>query len=118
MVHNNPDIDKAPVRLWFTPTVGQVDLKEARKIIVAAKQANLFLMFNPGPKNTLLNQIIETARPARPANACIFEERSIKTRAQRPIRWNSLKFEIPRRPTSTSCCPRPSTRPQAGSVEK
>ncbi len=58
----DPDVGKAPVRLWFTPTVGQVDLKEARKIIVAAKQAILFLMFNPGPKNTLLNQIIETAR--------------------------------------------------------
>jgi len=33
----DPDVGKAPVRLWFTPTVGQVDLKEARKIIVAAK---------------------------------------------------------------------------------
>lgn len=51
-----------PVRLWFTPTVGQVDLKQARKIIVGAKQAILFLMFNPGPKDTLLNSIIETAR--------------------------------------------------------
>lgn len=50
------------VRLWFTPTVGQVDLKEARKIIGAAKQAILFLMFNPGPKDTLLNEIIATAR--------------------------------------------------------
>jgi phosphatidylserine/phosphatidylglycerophosphate/cardiolipin synthase-like enzyme len=50
------------MRLWFTPTIGQVDLKEARKIIVGAKQAILFLMFNPGPKDTLLNQIIDTAR--------------------------------------------------------
>lgn len=58
----DPDIGHTPVRLWFTPTIGQVDLKEARQIIVGAKQAILFLMFNPGPKDTLLNKIIETAR--------------------------------------------------------
>lgn len=51
-----------PVGLWFTPTVGQVDLKEARKIIGGAKKALLFLMFNPGPKDTLLNEIIKKAR--------------------------------------------------------
>jgi phosphatidylserine/phosphatidylglycerophosphate/cardiolipin synthase-like enzyme len=56
------DVGRAPVRLWFTPTVGQVDLKEARKIVGGAKQAVLFLMFNPGPKDTLLNEIIDTAR--------------------------------------------------------
>ena len=49
-------------RLWFTPTVGRVDLEEARKIILAAKQAILFLMFNPGPSGTLLNGIIDAAR--------------------------------------------------------
>jgi phosphatidylserine/phosphatidylglycerophosphate/cardiolipin synthase-like enzyme len=53
---------KSKVRLWFTPTVGQVDLAEARKVILGAKQAILFLMFNPGPKDTLLNQIIDVAR--------------------------------------------------------
>ena len=56
---------RVPVRLWFTPTVGQVDLKEARKIIAGAKQAILFLMFNPGPKDTLLNEIIDTARAGK-----------------------------------------------------
>jgi len=55
-------IGKSSVRLWFTPTVGLVDLDEAKKLILGAKQAILFLMFNPGPKETLLNQIIETAR--------------------------------------------------------
>jgi phosphatidylserine/phosphatidylglycerophosphate/cardiolipin synthase-like enzyme len=49
-------------QLWFTPTIGQVDLAAARKIIVDAKQAILFLMFNPGPADTLLNKIIDTAR--------------------------------------------------------
>jgi phosphatidylserine/phosphatidylglycerophosphate/cardiolipin synthase-like enzyme len=50
------------VRLWFTPTIGQVDLKEARKVVLSAKDAILFLMFNPGPKDTLLNEIIKAAR--------------------------------------------------------
>jgi phosphatidylserine/phosphatidylglycerophosphate/cardiolipin synthase-like enzyme len=55
-------VSGTPVRLWFTPTVGQVDLKQARDIIVGANQAILFLMFNPGPKDTLLNEIINKAR--------------------------------------------------------
>jgi phosphatidylserine/phosphatidylglycerophosphate/cardiolipin synthase-like enzyme len=55
-------VSRTPVRLWFTPTVGQVDLEEAREIITGAKQAILFLMFNPGPKDTLLNEIIKAAR--------------------------------------------------------
>lgn len=58
----NPAVGSTPVRLWFTPTVGQFDLAEARQIIGGAQQAILFLMFNPGPKDTLLNQIIDTAR--------------------------------------------------------
>ena len=58
----DPKVGKTPVRLWFTPTVGFVDLKEARKIIAGARRAILFLMFNPGPKETLLNEIIKTAR--------------------------------------------------------
>jgi phosphatidylserine/phosphatidylglycerophosphate/cardiolipin synthase-like enzyme len=50
------------IRLWFTPTIGQVDLDQARKLILGAKQAILFLMFNPGPRETLLNAIIAQAR--------------------------------------------------------
>jgi phosphatidylserine/phosphatidylglycerophosphate/cardiolipin synthase-like enzyme len=53
---------KVDTRLWFTPTVGQVDLKEAKKKILDAKQAILFLMFNPGPSDSLLNSIIDKAR--------------------------------------------------------
>ena len=55
-------IHSTPVSLWFTPTIGQVDLNEAREIIGGAKQAILFLMFNPGPRDTLLNKIIEKAK--------------------------------------------------------
>jgi phosphatidylserine/phosphatidylglycerophosphate/cardiolipin synthase-like enzyme len=51
-----------PVRLWFTPTVGQVDLEEATALIENSKQSILFLMFNPGPKDTLLNAIVAKAR--------------------------------------------------------
>lgn len=58
----DPKVGQTAIRLWFTPTVGQVDLKQARKIIAGSKQAILFLMFNPGPKDTLLNEIIDTAR--------------------------------------------------------
>lgn len=56
------DVGNAPLRLWFTPTVGQVDLAEARTIIEGAQHSILFLMFNPGPKDTLLNKIIDRAR--------------------------------------------------------
>jgi len=55
-------IGKTTVRLWFTPTIGFVDLNEAKQLIGGARQAIFFLMFNPGPKETLLNQIIDTAR--------------------------------------------------------
>jgi len=58
----NPRFGSSKARLWFTPTVGQVDLKEARAIVQGAKRAILFLMFNPGPRETLLNAIIATAR--------------------------------------------------------
>ncbi|HEV8374966.1 MAG TPA: phospholipase D-like domain-containing protein, partial [Candidatus Polarisedimenticolia bacterium] len=58
----DPKVGHLGVRLWFTPTVGRVDLEEARKIVMGAKDAILFLMFNPGPKDTLLSQIIKTAR--------------------------------------------------------
>lgn len=56
------NIDEVPLRLWFTPTIDQVDLKEAKRLILGAKQAILFLMFNPGPKDTLLSEIINSAR--------------------------------------------------------
>jgi hypothetical protein len=57
-------VKPASVRLWFTPTTGQLDLNDARPIIAGAQHAVLFLMFNPGPRETLLNTIIETSRAA------------------------------------------------------
>jgi phosphatidylserine/phosphatidylglycerophosphate/cardiolipin synthase-like enzyme len=61
--HDN--IDPAAVTLWFTPTVGYVDLDDAKAAVNAAQRAVLFLMFNPGPRDTLLNSIIDLARTDR-----------------------------------------------------
>jgi phosphatidylserine/phosphatidylglycerophosphate/cardiolipin synthase-like enzyme len=58
-------IGPAPVTLWFTPTAGYVDLDDAKAAIDEAERAVLFLMFNPGPKDTLLNYIIDLARSDR-----------------------------------------------------
>lgn len=62
------NISQTEMRLWFTPTIKQVDLEEGRKIILGAKRAILFLMFNPGPKDTLLNEIIKAARAGTTGN--------------------------------------------------
>ena len=61
-------IGTTSARLWFTPTVGQVDLQDARDIIGTAERAILFLMFNPGPRDTLLNRIIEVAQAGEADN--------------------------------------------------
>jgi phosphatidylserine/phosphatidylglycerophosphate/cardiolipin synthase-like enzyme len=52
-----------PVTIWFTPLTGRADLTAATKLIDGAKQAVLFLMFNPGPTDTLFTAI--QARVAR-----------------------------------------------------
>ncbi|WP_342641619.1 phospholipase D-like domain-containing protein [Rhodoligotrophos ferricapiens] len=49
--------------LWFTPLRGRRDLAYASELIAGAKHGILFLMFNPGPRGTLLNDIIELALP-------------------------------------------------------
>lgn len=52
--------------LWFTPMHEPLDLEQAGQLIADAKEGILFLMFNPGPRGTLLNDIIEIASPASP----------------------------------------------------
>jgi phosphatidylserine/phosphatidylglycerophosphate/cardiolipin synthase-like enzyme len=49
--------------LWFTPMHGQLDLEQAGELLRNAKEGILFLMFNPGPRGTLLNDIIDIASP-------------------------------------------------------
>ena len=55
-------VGPAAVRLWFTPTIEHVDLEDAKKIITGTQQAVLFMMFNPGPRDSLLNAIIDLSR--------------------------------------------------------
>ncbi|MBI1866802.1 MAG: hypothetical protein HYS06_00635 [Methylocystis sp.] len=55
-----------PLTLWFTPMPEPNDLEQAGALIAGAKEGVLFLMFNPGPRGTLLNDIIELASPSSP----------------------------------------------------
>jgi len=48
-----------PVRVWFTRTVGQVDLKDAITLIERARDGVLFLMFMSGLKDSLLKAILD-----------------------------------------------------------
>jgi phosphatidylserine/phosphatidylglycerophosphate/cardiolipin synthase-like enzyme len=57
-------VPPATAQVWFAPVRGTVDLEAARTRINAATQGILFLMFNPGPAGTLLNDIIERTTPA------------------------------------------------------
>ncbi|MBV9115870.1 MAG: hypothetical protein JOY63_00740 [Acetobacteraceae bacterium] len=50
--------------LWFTPMHGALDLEQAGELIRGAREGILFLMFDPGPRGTLLNDIIELASPS------------------------------------------------------
>ncbi len=51
-------VGKVNVTAWNAPMLNLVDLTCAEKLINAAQDGVLFLMFNPGPKNTLLNTIL------------------------------------------------------------
>ncbi len=59
----NPPRNKSTT-LWFTPMHEPLDLEQAGQRIADAQDGILFLMFNPGPRGTLLNDIIELAAPA------------------------------------------------------
>lgn len=58
--------DGVGAQIWFAPVEDTVDLESARQRINAASEGILFLMFNPGPVGTLLNDIIERTTPASP----------------------------------------------------
>jgi phosphatidylserine/phosphatidylglycerophosphate/cardiolipin synthase-like enzyme len=45
--------------VWFTPLKEKKDLAHAQSLINNARDGILFLMFNPGPKGTLLNDILD-----------------------------------------------------------
>jgi phosphatidylserine/phosphatidylglycerophosphate/cardiolipin synthase-like enzyme len=67
------NVDGAKTTLWFAPNkaaAGEAvgpDLVFAKKFIDNAKSGILFLMFNPGPANSLLNAILDRVNdPAKP----------------------------------------------------
>ena len=49
-------LNAAALTAWQAPCNGLVDLADARRLIQGAQQGVLFLMFNPGPKGTLLER--------------------------------------------------------------
>jgi phosphatidylserine/phosphatidylglycerophosphate/cardiolipin synthase-like enzyme len=51
-------LSQAPLTAWNAPVLNLVDLADARRLIQGARQGVLFLFFNPGPKGTLLNDIL------------------------------------------------------------
>ncbi|HEU5266657.1 MAG TPA: phospholipase D-like domain-containing protein, partial [Jatrophihabitans sp.] len=52
-------VDGARVTTWFAPTTNGADLDAARAVLDRAQHGILFVMFNPGPANTLLTKILE-----------------------------------------------------------
>ena len=55
-------VKDADVTAWHAPCLKTADLADVRKRIAGAKDGILFLMFNPGPKGTLLNDILAVDR--------------------------------------------------------
>ena len=51
-------LGSATMTAWNVPVLNLVDLADARRLIQGARQGVLFLFFNPGPKGTLLNDIL------------------------------------------------------------
>jgi hypothetical protein len=54
------------VATWFTPLRGGADLDDARDLIARAREGLLFLMFNPGARDTLFHAIMARTHPADP----------------------------------------------------
>ncbi len=55
---------KGSIGTWFVPVDDYVDLVDARRLIAEAKRGILFLMFNPGPSESLFNAIMDRADPS------------------------------------------------------
>lgn len=68
--YNKNAFGKKP-RVWFATTSNFADLQDANAIINAATSGVLFLMFNPGPKNTLFNTILDLQNSGKGKNLFI-----------------------------------------------
>ena len=99
-------------QVWFAPVRGTIDLLSGRERIVGAEQGILFMMFNPGPVGTLLNDIVERTSPASPTYDPALHVHGVIN--QDPSTTSTLSSGCCTgasccRRTSTSCCRRPST---------
>jgi phosphatidylserine/phosphatidylglycerophosphate/cardiolipin synthase-like enzyme len=47
------------LRAWFSPTQQLADLHDVEQLLAQAQAGVLFLMFNPGPHDTVFNKILE-----------------------------------------------------------
>ena len=105
-------IGKTRTRLWFTPTIGQVDLNEATQVHHGREAGNPVPDVQPRAKDTLLNAIIEAARARSARQAALYPRRDQPgpEHDQEPGRSYSTRQQRQRRPTTTSCCRRRSTR--------
>ena len=56
--HAAVSVGGVAVTAWNAPVDNFVDLDDARALIEAAEESVVFLMFNPGPQETLLNAIL------------------------------------------------------------
>lgn len=52
------EVQSGNMTVWFTPLKLKSDLADASRLIHGAQDGVLFLFFNPGPKGTLLNDIL------------------------------------------------------------
>lgn len=78
------DVDGGNATLWFAPTKKLVDLEFARQFIDGARSGILFLMFNPGPKETsllqaILNRVNDPKKPQVHVVGVINQDPSSKT---------------------------------------
>lgn len=62
-IRQNANLEHGSIGTWFAPTHNTVDLADARALIAAAGHGILFLMFNPGRRDTLFNAIMDRADP-------------------------------------------------------
>lgn len=59
-------VDPDPaLRVWFSPTKQLADLSDVEQLLDQAEDGVLFLMFNPGPHDTVFNKILDLQK-ARP----------------------------------------------------
>jgi phosphatidylserine/phosphatidylglycerophosphate/cardiolipin synthase-like enzyme len=57
--NKNPKVVSPQLRAWCNPLNNLLDLKDVEALLKNAKKGILFLLFNPGPANTVFNTILD-----------------------------------------------------------